>query len=226
MPMRNSNPRQYTLTEELVHAVSHGAGVILSIGGLAWMLYLSIGTDDKWRVVASTVYGISLISLFLASTIYHTLHSSPRKHIYKLLDHCAIYVLIAGTGTPFLLVAMRGEFAWWLLGIIWTLAMAGILTKLWFRHRYPRMSLISYILMGWLLVIAAPQMADAIGTNGMIWVAAGGLSYTVGAAFYAAKQMYFSHAIWHFFVLAGGIFHYLAVVWYVLPLRQAIAASN
>ncbi len=217
---------QYTLAEEIVHAISHGAGVILSIAGLSWMLYLSIGTSDPWRIIASGVYGISLISLFLASTLYHALHASPRKHLFKLLDHCAIYVLIAGTGTPFLLVAMRGDTGWWLLGTIWTLAMAGILTKLWLRHRYPRLSLISYLLMGWFLVIAAPQLADAIGANAMAWLIAGGVSYTVGALFYMAKRLYFSHAIWHLFVLAGGVCHFLAVVWYVLPVRQALPTSG
>ena len=105
---------QYSLTEELWHAISHGAGVILSIGGLSWMLYVSIAASDPWRITASIVYGISLISLFLASTLYHAFHASPNKHIFKLLDHCAIYVLIAGTYTPFLLVAMRNDTGWWM----------------------------------------------------------------------------------------------------------------
>jgi hemolysin III len=163
------------------------------------------------------VYGVSLIALFLASTLYHSLHASPHRHIFKLLDHCAIYLLIAGTYTPFLLVAMRTDTGWWLFGAIWSLATAGVLTKLWFRHRYPRLSLISYLLMGWLVVIAAPQVAAAIGNGGMAWLIAGGLCYTLGAAFYVAKQMSYSHAIWHLFVLAGGVCHFLAVVWYVLP---------
>jgi len=223
--MHNTQP-QYTLAEELVHAVSHGTGVILSIAGLSWMLYLSIGASDPWRIVASCVYGASLISLFLASTLYHGLHASPRKHLFKLLDHCAIYLLIAGTYTPFLLVAMRTDTGWWLFGAIWSLATAGILTKLWLRHRYPRLSLVSYLLMGWLIVIAAPQVADAIGANGMVWLIAGGVSYTVGALFYKAKRLSFNHAIWHLFVLAGGVCHFLAVVWYVLPVRQALPTSG
>jgi hemolysin III len=219
--MPHSKP-QYTLTEELAHAISHGAGVILSVAGLSWMLYLSIAASDPWRIVASGVYGISLIALFLASTLYHAMHASPHKHIYKLLDHCAIYLLIAGSYTPFLLVAMRTDTGWWLFGAIWALATAGILTKLWFRHRYPRISLMSYLLMGWLVVIAAPQVAEAIGSDGMFWLIAGGLSYTVGALFYMAKKMAYSHAIWHIFVLVGGLCHFLAVVWYVLPVNQAL----
>jgi hemolysin III len=223
--VQKENP-EYSVTEELVHAISHGAGVILSIVGLSWMLYLSIGTSDPWRIVASVVYGLSLISLFLASTLYHALHASPRKHLLKLLDHCAIYLLIAGTYTPFLLVAIRDNSGWWMFGIVWTLATAGILTKLWFRHRYPRLSLISYLLMGWIIVLVLPQITEAIGERGMIWLMAGGLCYTVGALFYAAKRVSFSHAVWHFFVLAGGVCHFLAVIWYVLPIQKVLAATG
>ena len=210
---------QYSLAEEIVHAVSHGIGLILSIAGLSWMLNISTDAFDPWRIVASSLYGASLISLFLTSTLYHGLHASPHKHLFKLLDHCAIYLLIAGTSTPFLLVAMRTDTAWWLFGAMWTLAAAGILTKLWHGHQYPRLSLASYLLMGWLIVIVAPQMTDAIGANGMAWLVAGGLCYSVGAVFYAAKRMYFHHVIWHFFVLAGGACHFLAVFWHVLPVR-------
>jgi len=213
---------EYTLAEELVHAISHGAGVILSIAGLSWMLYVSIAASDPWRIVASSIYGTSLITLFLASTLYHAWPVSRHKRFFKLLDHCAIYFLIAGSYTPFLLVAMRSNTGWWLFGAIWALASAGVLTKLWFRHRYPALSLASYLVMGWLIVVAAPQVAEAIGPGGMWWVVAGGLAYTVGAVFYAIKTLPFNHAIWHFFVLAGGACHFLAVVWYVLPVNQAI----
>ena len=216
----------YTVTEERVHAITHGIGVILSIAGLTWMLYLSIGSSDPWRIIASVVYGISLIALFLASTLYHGMHASPHKHWLKLLDHCAIYVLIAGSYTPFLIVAMRSDFGWWVFGAVWTLATAGILTKLWFKHRYPKVSLAGYLLMGWLMVFVAPQIAEAIGSSGMVWLIAGGLSYTVGAIFYAAKKVTFNHAIWHLFVLAGGICHFLAVIWYVLPTREALPIAG
>ena len=209
---------QYTVAEELAHAISHGAGVLLSIGGLSWMLYLSIEAADPWRIVASTVYGVSLIALFLASTLYHALHQSPHRPLFKLLDHCAIYLLIAGTYTPFLVIAMRTDTAWWMFGAIWSLATAGILTKLWFRHRFPKVSLASYLLMGWLVVLAAPQVAEAIGPDGMAWLVAGGIAYTVGAVFYMAKSMQFSHAIWHLLVLVGSICHFVAVAWYVLPM--------
>ena len=216
----------YTLAEEIFHAISHGAGVVLSIAGLSWMLYVSIEAADPWRIGASIVYGISLILLFLASTIYHALHASKHRHIFKLLDHCAIYLLIAGTYTPFLLVAMRTATGWWLFGAIWTLATAGILTKLWFRNRFPKVALAGYLVMGWLVVVAAPQVADAVGPNGMAWLVAGGLSYTVGAVFYASKRLVFNHAIWHVFVLVGGVCHFLAVIWHVLPVSPSLPISG
>ncbi len=181
------------------------------------MLYLSFEAADPWRVLASLVYGASLIALFLASTVYHAKHASPHRHLYKLADHCAIYLLIAGTYTPFLVIAMRSPTAWWLLAAIWTLATVGILAKIRFRHRFPRLSLLSYLLMGWLVIVAAPEVADAIGADGMLWLAAGGVSYTVGALFYMAKKLPYHHAVWHVFVLVGGICHFLSVVWYVLP---------
>ncbi len=218
--------RQYTLAEEHFNAISHGIGMLLSIAGLAWMLYLSIGTSDPWRIVASSIYGASLISLFLASTLYHALHTSPRKHLFKLFDHCSIYMLIAGTYTPFLLVSMRTSIGWWLFGAIWSLAAAGIASKLWLRHRYPRFSLFGYLLMGWLVVIAGPQAVDAIGTGGIAWLAAGGICYTLGTVFYMAKRLPFSHGVWHLFVLAGSICHFVAVAWYVLPLTQAVPVAG
>ena len=221
----SNNISTYTVKEELVHALTHGLGVLLSIAGLSWMLYLSIETSDPWRIIASFVYGLSLISLFLASTLYHAMHASRHQHFFKLMDHCAIYLLIAGTYTPFLLVSMRGESGWWMFGMIWTLATAGILTKLWFKHRYPRVSLAGYLLMGWVMLIAAPQIAAAIGSTGMAWLIAGGLSYTVGAIFYATNRISYNHAIWHIFVLAGGICHFLAIVWYVLPVREIVPSS-
>ena len=225
-PLDDHSQSQYTLTEELAHAVTHGAGAILSIAGLSWMLFLSIEAADPWRIVASTVYGLSLVALFLASTIYHSFHKSPNRPLFKLLDHCAIYILIAGTYTPFLVIAMRTSMAWWLFGAIWTLATAGVITKLYFRHRFQKFSLASYLLMGWLVVIAAPQIADAIGPDGMVWLVAGGLAYTIGALFYMRKSMLYSHAIWHVFVLIGGICHFLAVVWYVLPVQTAAGISG
>ena len=224
--MHKKTLQKYSLAEEIFHSLSHGAGALLSVAGLSWMLYVSIGTEDPWRIVASVVYGASLISLFLASTVYHAMHASKHRPLFKLFDHCAIYLLIAGTYTPFTLVAMRTATGWWLFGAIWTLATAGILTKLWFRHRFPKLALAGYLVMGWLVVVAAPQIAAAVGSDGMVWLVAGGLSYTVGAIFYAYDRLVFNHAIWHVFVLVGGICHFLAVIWYVLPVQPGLPISS
>jgi hemolysin III len=216
-PDLNAHAPGYTLAEEIAHAVTHGVGALLSIAGLTWMVYVSAVIADPWRIVASAVYGSSLVVLFLASTLYHALYATRARALFRVLDHCAIYLLIAGTYTPFLLVSMRGGVGWWLFGAIWTLATAGIITKLWFRDRFPRLSLAGYLAMGWLVLLAMPQVVEAVGSDGIVWLVAGGLSYSVGAAFYAAKRIPYHHAIWHLFVLAGGGCHFLAVVLYVLP---------
>jgi hemolysin III len=208
---------EYSVVEEIIHAFTHGVGVLLSIAGLSWMLYVSIGADDPWRITASAIYGATLITLFLASTVYHSMYRSRHREIFKLLDHCAIYLLIAGTYTPFLLVAMRTDTGWWLFGIIWALATAGIVKKLWLRHRFPKIALASYLAMGWLCVVAAPQIAAAIGPNGMAWLFAGGVSYSVGAIFYALDRIPYNHAVWHVFVLLGGVCHFFSIIWHVLP---------
>ncbi len=215
--MTDEDQMEYSVLEEVIHAVTHGIGVILSIAALSWMLYVSINAADPWRIAASSIYGATLIALFLASTVYHSMYASRHREIFRLLDHCAIYLLIAGTYTPFLLVAMRTDTGWWLFGTIWALATAGIIKKLWFRHRFPKIALASYLVMGWLAVAAAPQIAGAIGANGMAWLLAGGISYSVGAVFYTLNRMPFNHAVWHIFVLAGGVCHFLSIAWHVLP---------
>lgn len=216
-----SASNEYSVLEEYLHAATHGVGVILSILGLSWMLALSISAGDPWRIVASSIYGASLIMLFLASTVYHGMHASRHRELFKMLDHCAIYLLIAGTYTPFLLVAMRGTAGWWMFGTIWVLATAGIIKKLVLKHRFPKLALATYLGMGWLAVFVAPQMIDAIGAGGIAWLVAGGLCYTIGAVFYAAEKLPFNHTVWHVFVLGGGICHFLGIVWYVLPMPVA-----
>lgn len=206
----------------MLNAVSHGIGAVLGVAALIWMLQSSLALADMWRVIASTVYGLSLIAMFTTSTVYHGMHQSSQRALFKLLDHCAIYVLIAGTATPFLLVAMNTELRWWLLIGIWALAAIGIASKLWVGHKHPRLSLASYLLMGWIMIIAVPQLNEAIGERGIAWLVAGGVSYTAGAAFYMAKRLHFNHAIWHLFVLGGAACHFLAVIWFVLPVRYPI----
>jgi len=221
--MNDSQVSEYSLIEEFAHAASHGAGALLSIGAMIWMLNISIDASDPWRIVSSSVYGASLITLFLASTIYHAFHASPRRHLLKLVDHCAIYFLIAGTATPFLLVTMQTSSRWWLFAAMWSMAAIGVAAKVWLRYQYPRLSLVSYLLMGWLMLVAVPELSAEIGVSGIGWLVAGGLSYTIGAGFFMAKNLKFGHTIWHLFVLAGSIFHFLAVVLHVLPVRNSLA---
>ncbi len=207
----------YSIKEEVFHSLSHGAGVVLGIAGLSWMLFTSIAMADPWRIAASLVYGICLILLFLASTVYHAMHASEHRPIYKLLDHCAIYLMIAGTYTPFVLIAMRNPTGWALFGAIWALAVIGIVFKIWFRERFPKLAMTGYLLMGWLVIVAAPQVAEVLSRDGMIWLVGGGLAYTVGAIFYSLESLRYNHAIWHLFVLLGGVCHFLAIALHVLP---------
>ena len=209
---------EYSRAEEIANSSSHAVGLVLSIVALPTMLLVSVQAADPWRIVASSVYGTSLIVLFLASTLYHAWPHEPVKQWLKLFDHCAIYFLIAGSYTPFLLVSMRDWVGWTLFAAIWTLALLGVIFKLWLRHRYEVFSLASYLLMGWLAVIALPRLTDAVGSDGMIWLVAGGISYSVGALFFMLDRMPFNHAVWHLFVLAGGVCHFFAVRYYVLPL--------
>lgn len=211
----------YTLKEEVAHVVSHGFGAVLSIGALSWMLYLSLKVDDPWRVAASLVYGLSLVALFTASALFHSAHSHSKRHVFETLDHCAIYLLIAGSYTPFLLVSMRDGTGWLLFATIWSLATAGVITQLWFRDRYPKLKLASYLVMGWLVLLVLPKVVDSAGLSAFLWLLAGGLFYTVGVAFYVRKHVVYSHAIWHLFVLAGGVCHFLAIALHVLPVKVA-----
>jgi len=215
-----SHESYYSDAEEITHAATHGLGALLSTGALVWMLDVSIAAADPWRILASVVYGLSLITLFSASTLYHSLHKSAHRSFLKIMDHCAIYLLIAGTATPFLLIAMQGGFRWWLFGAMWGMAMIGIWSKLAHGHKHPRISLFSYLLMGWVMVIALPELTDAIGAGGIRWLVAGGVSYTVGALFYMAKGWKFSHAVWHLFVLGGSACHFVPIILYVLPVAD------
>ena len=179
----------YTLAEEIANVITHGLGVILSIAGLSWMLYLTLGGADPWRIAASLVYGTSLIVLFAASTVYHSMHSHTHRHVFEILDQCAIYLLIAGSYTPFLLVAMRDSTGWLLFGSIWTLATAGIITQCYFRDRYPKLLLGSYLVMGWLVLLVLPKVYVAIGPSAFAWLVAGARSAAVTSSASMASRM-------------------------------------
>ena len=205
--------------EEIANAITHGIGLLLSIAGFVVLLVLATLRGTAWHIVACSIYGATLICLYAASTLYHAVISRRVKRALRIFDHSAIYLLIAGTYTPFLLVSLRGPWGWSLFGVIWGLALAGVLFKFWFVERFAILSTAVYIAMGWLVVIAAKPVFTHLRLTAIIWLLAGGLAYTGGVIFFAAKRIPYSHAIWHLFVLAGSICHYFAVLSTVIPPR-------
>ncbi|MFY7993723.1 MAG: PAQR family membrane homeostasis protein TrhA [Bacteriovoracaceae bacterium] len=203
---------QYGKGEEIANSVIHGLGIILSIIGLTVLLVLSSYFATIMHSLSYLVYGLSLVLLYTSSTLYHSLPSEKAKRIFKICDHAAIYLLIAGTYTPFLVINLRGDLGDTLLLIIWSLAILGVIFKFFFTGRFKLISTLLYIGMGWLIVFAGKPLSAAIGESGMTWLLAGGLTYTLGAIFYLLKKIPYTHAIWHLFVLMGSICHFVAVV--------------
>jgi hemolysin III len=216
-PDTPKNPKLYSTGEEIANGITHGVGAGLSIAGLTLLVVLAAIYGDVWRVVSFSIYGGSMIILFLASTLYHSFQHPQAKRILRIIDHASIYLLIAGTYTPFLLVSMRGAWGWTLLVIVWGLALLGIGFQALFADRFRKLSLLTYILMGWLSVIILKEALVSIPIGGMLLVAIGGVVYTVGVIFYVWKKLPYSHAIWHVFVLGGSMCHYFAVLFYLLP---------
>lgn len=207
--------------DELANSVTHGIGLGLSIAGFAALLVLAIARGGAWQIASCAIYGVTLICVYASSTLYHGLPSRRLKRIFRIFDHSAIFLLIAGTYTPFLLVNLRGGWGWSLLGIVWGLAAVGIVLKVWFVDRHPILSTGVYVLMGWLALIAVKPLFQAVPTIGLIWLLAGGLMYTVGVVFYAWKRIPYNHVVWHLFVMAGSACHYFAVVYSVIPQARA-----
>jgi len=203
---------QYSIGEEIANAITHGIGAALSVAGAAILVTLAIIKGNIWHLVSFTIFGISLFLLYLASTLYHSIPRRSLKRLLKTIDHCAIFLLIAGTYTPFLLISLRGVWGWSLFGVIWGITLLGIVLKIVFIHKFQKTSLALYIMMGWLIVIASRQVIANIEPMGIILIAAGGLSYMLGVPFYVWKKLPYNHAIWHIFVLGGSVFHYFAVL--------------
>lgn len=207
----------YTLGEEIASSITHGIGTALGIAALVILVVLAARQGDAWRIVSFSIYGTTLILLYLASTLYHAIQHPGAKKVFRILDHSSIFLLIAGTYTPFLLVSLRGGWGWSLFGVIWALAITGIVFKAIFIQRMKKFSLVIYILMGWLILIALKPLLAHIPKAGLWWLAGGGLAYTGGAVFYAMKSVKYTHAVWHLFVLGGSICHFFAILLYVLP---------
>lgn len=198
--------------EEFANTVTHGLGALLSAVGLVVLIVLAALQGDPWRIVAVSVYGASLVILYLASTLYHSFRRLRLKYLFEILDHAAIYLLIAGSYTPFMLISLRHSIGWVLLGTVWGLAFIGIALKPFLVHRLRRLSPVIYLAMGWLSIIAIPEMLANIPPVGIVLIAAGGVSYSVGVIFYAWQKLPFNHTVWHLFVLGGSICHYFAVL--------------
>ena len=207
---------QYPLAEEIASAITHGLGALLSIGAGAVLVTLAALSGDMWSIVGASVFAGSLVLLYTASTLYHAIPHETIKRRLKTFDHCAIYVLIAGTYTPFLLGAMRGGWGWVLFATIWALAAGGVVFKLFFTGRFNLVSTLVYIAMGWLIVLAAGPMKASLPPSTITWLVAGGIAYTVGTVFYLNTRLRFALALWHLFVLAGSVCHFAAVLTEVL----------
>jgi hemolysin III len=203
-----------TKGEEIANSLSHGAGLVLAIAGTPILIIAAARYGTAWNTVGVSVFAASMISLYLASTLYHALTHDKAKRFFRVLDHSAIFILIAGTYTPFTLGVMRGPWGWTLFGLVWGLALLGLIKKAVFGARFVWLSVTLYLVMGWLVVIAAPQVLQRIPLTGLAWILAGGIAYTGGDAFFAAHRLRYAHFAWHLFVIAGTVCHFFAVLWY------------
>jgi hemolysin III len=203
-----------TAGEEIANSISHGAGLALAIGATPFLIVTAVRYGTAWNTVGVSVFAASMISLYLASTLYHALTHDKAKRFFRVLDHSAIFILIAGTYTPFTLGVMRGPWGWTLFGLVWGLALVGLIKKALFGARYVWLSVVLYLVMGWLVVIAAPQVLQRVPLTGLALILAGGLAYTGGVGFFAAHRVRYAHFAWHLFVIAGTACHFFAVLWY------------
>ena len=205
------------LNTELINGVTHGVGFLLSIAGLVVLVVLAASRGGARHVVACSVYGSTLILLYLVSTLYHSVTAPRAKQVLRLIDHIAIYLLIAGTYTPFMLLTLRGGWGWSLFGVIWGLAIVGSVFKILFIGRFRKTSVVIYLLMGWLLMVGLKPLLASLPLAGFVWLMAGGAAYTLGVVFYAWKSLPHHHAIWHVFVMLGSTCHFFAVMLHTLP---------
>ncbi|NRB60358.1 MAG: hemolysin III family protein [Winogradskyella sp.] len=208
--------RTQTKHEEFLNAWSHGIGAALGIAALVLLVLYSDNDSKPWSLMSSIIYGISIIILFMASTFYHAVKGEKRKHYFRVVDHISIYLLIAGTYTPVLLVLLTDSLGWVLFWVVWGIAAFGTLLKLFFTGKFEIFSTLLYLVMGWLIVFDYTNTANALGTDGVFWLFAGGLFYTVGIVFYVIERIPYNHVIWHFFVLGGAICHFFMIFNHVI----------
>jgi hemolysin III len=207
---------QYSTREEIANAITHGIGALFSIVALILLIMQAAAVHgDPWHMVSFSIFGTSMIILYLCSTLLHSIQHKKTKDIFEILDHSAIYLLIAGSYTPFLLVTLRGPLGWSMFGVIWGLAIIGIVLKCFYVKRFVLISTLCYILMGWLIVLCIKPLFQNLPFTGLVWLVAGGLLYTFGSIFYVWRRLPYHHAIWHVFVLAGSTCHFICVLLYV-----------
>jgi hemolysin III len=208
---------KHITVDEVANTLTHGFGLCCSLLGLIVLVVLALIHGGKWQIIGCAIYGVTLVSLYAASTCYHGASSPRLKHALMIFDHCAIYLLIAGTYTPFLLVNLRGSWGWSLFAVIWTIAVTGILFKLWFADRFPVFSVGMYVAMSWLGVIAARQIYMHVPPVGVFWICLGGAMYMLGIVFYTCNKIPYHHVIWHILVMAGSTCHYIAILYSIFP---------
>jgi len=218
--MEKKDITYYEPKEEKFNVISHAIGLVLSIAALVLLVVYSSIYGSAWHIVSFSIYGASLIVLYSASTFYHYVQSPKLRHRLNIFDHSAIYVLIAGTYTPFTLVVLNGWVGWTIFGVSWGLAIVGIILKLFFTGKYDKISTFAYVLMGWVVIFAIKPLVHNLSFEGLMWLLAGGIFYTVGAVLYSIKNLKFNHAIFHIFVLLGSFAHFVAVFFYVLPIKK------
>lgn len=207
----------YSPLEEKLNIISHGIGVVLGVIALVFLVVHAVKDGEIVHVVSFTIYGLSIIILYLASTLYHKATKPQLRNRLRIFDHAAIYLLIAGTYTPFALVTLKGTTGWVIFGTVWAFAAVGITMKLFFTGRFDKLSTAMYVLMGWIIVFAIKPLIANLPSEGLFWLMAGGAAYTIGAVLYSIRSLKFNHAIFHVFVLIGSICHFISVYWYVLP---------
>jgi hemolysin III len=213
----DTGEKKYTTGEEIAHAITHGLGLLLSVAACSVMVILASQRGNVWHITGVAIFGATLIVLYAASTLYHALTHTKAKRIFKFLDYSAIYLLIAGTYTPFTLVTLRGGWGWSLFGVAWGLAITGAVLEVVTKRKYKWLSMAFYLGMGWLIVVAIKPLYAALDTRGLVLMAIGGAAYTGGAALYALGKFKYHHAIWHVLVLVGSFCHFLAVLYTVIP---------
>jgi hemolysin III len=208
----------YTYREELANSITHGVGIVFAIGALVVMDVFAALFGDVWHIVSCSIFGATLIILYTASTLYHSIPIPKTKMLFRLIDHSAIFLLIAGTYTPFTLVNLRGPWGWSLFGAVWGIALFGVIFQVFLLRRWPLFSVGLYVGMGLIILIAIKPLGATLSPTGLKLLVAGGLAYIIGLIFYGWRRLPYSHAVWHLFVLTGSALHFFAVLFYVIPI--------